>query len=95
MEEPAQVLEVIKELVSLDIKVEENYIKEITEKFIEKFGEEVEYRGKMRKVTPRWIGYVIRKDLKLKTLQTRDGYVIPVTEREKLNNLFRKYGLSK
>ena len=36
---------------------------------------------------------MIRKNLKLKTARTGDGYIIPKSEQEKLENLYERYGL--
>jgi hypothetical protein len=46
-----------------------------------------------RKLTPRWIGQIVRHKLGLKTERTRDGYVVPQTEQPKLARLYEKYGI--
>src|SRR3989454_66884 len=87
MDIEAQVLEIIQELQ------ESSYgaglsIKEITSRFIEQHGEDFE-----RKVTPHWIGQIVRRKLQLKTERRRDGYVIAASEKPKLARLFEKYGI--
>jgi hypothetical protein len=87
MDIEAQVLEVIQELRH------EGYgsgisVKEITAHFIERHGDDFE-----RKVTPHWIGQIIRRKLQLKTERRREGYVIAESEMPKLARLFEKYGL--
>lgn len=51
-------------------------------------GEEHEW-----KVTNKWSGYLVRRKLHLRTERSREGYVIPGAERDKLERLFEKYGL--
>lgn len=46
-----------------------------------------------RKITPHWIGYIIRKKLGLKTERQREGYTIATAEVSKLDRLFEKYGI--
>lgn len=46
-----------------------------------------------RKLTPRWIGQVVRHKLGLKAERTRDGYVVPQAEQPKLARLYEKYGI--
>ena len=46
-----------------------------------------------RKLTPRWIGQIVRHKLGLKTERTRDGYVVPQREQSKLARLYEKYGI--
>ncbi|MEW6144128.1 MAG: hypothetical protein AB1598_03810 [Thermodesulfobacteriota bacterium] len=86
MEMEAQVLECIRSLSESD---EEPSIKDITREFIEKYAEDY-----TRQITPKWIGSVIRKKLKLKTEKTREGFVIPKSEEPKLMRLYEKYGIA-
>lgn len=85
MEMEAQVLEMIRKLFGMR---EEPTIKEITSHFIENHGNDYE-----KKITPKWIGSVIRRKLKIKTEKRREGFVIPVSEIEKLGRLYEKYGI--
>jgi len=47
-----------------------------------------------RKVTPHWIGRVVRRKLGLKTEKRHGSYVVAATEGPKLARLFEKYGVS-
>jgi len=85
MDIEAQVLEIIRELREYG---EGQSIKEIATRFIERHGEDFE-----RKVTPHWVGQIIRRKLGLKTQRERDGYVIAGSEAPKLARLFEKYGI--
>ena len=65
-------------------------VKEITTWFADRYGEDYE-----KKITPRWIGFTIRKRLGLKTQKSHGQFVIPPSEIPKLNRLYEKYGISK
>jgi hypothetical protein len=84
----AQVLEVIQELLVLPGTPLS--IKEITDRFVDLHGDEYRWT-----VTPKWIGGVLRKKLRLKTERNRDGYVVAATEMPRLEQLLQKYGLVK
>jgi len=89
METEAQVLEVIQELLHSRGKDHNAlYIKQVTRRFIENYGEDYE-----RRITPKWIGTVLRKKLKLRTERKMDGFAVSPSEIEKLHHLFEKYGL--
>lgn len=93
MEEAGQVLEIIKGINKPEIEevVQDTIpVKDITSRYIEEYGEKTDF-GKH--VNSKWIGWIIRKNLKLKTFRTEDGYIIPKSEQERLENLYRKYGL--
>jgi hypothetical protein len=88
MDLEAQVLEIIQELR------ESPYangisIKEITDRMSERYGDDFE-----RKVTPHWIGHVIRKRLGLKTEKRHGTYMIATTEGPKVTRLLEKYGVT-
>jgi hypothetical protein len=88
MDLEAEVLEVVQDLR------ESPYangisIKEITERVSERYGDDFE-----RKVTPHWIGHVIRRRLGLKTEKRHGIFVIAATEGPKLTRLLEKYGIS-
>lgn len=87
MDVEAQVLEVINELLlaSDDSRLS---IKEITEQFAERYGEEYE-----RKITNKWIGWTIRKKLGLKPQKSQGTFVIPIEEMPALRRLFEKFGV--
>lgn len=65
-------------------------IRDITSRFIEHHAEEMD-----RKVTPKWVGGIIRRRLGLRTLRRRDGHVIPASEASRLEQLYEKYGLNR
>lgn len=87
MDMEAQVLEVIRDLVSSTDNPKLS-IKEITSWFVDRYGEDYD-----RKVTPKWIGYVIRRKLHLKTYKSNGVFIIPISEAPKLSQLYEKYGL--
>ena len=89
MDMEAQVLEIIQELRGLDYDGGGVSIKEIAARFIEQHGEDFE-----RKVTPHWIGQIVRRKLQLRTERRREGYVIAATETAKLARLYDKYGIA-
>jgi hypothetical protein len=88
MDIEAQVLEIIQELQLLN-DGDGIAIKEIGSRFIEQHGEDFE-----RKVTPHWVGHIVRKKLGLKTERTKAGYVLAPTEAAKLGRLYEKYGIA-
>jgi len=67
---------------------EELSIKEITNRFIAAHGEDYE-----RKITPHWIGQVIRRKLGIKAERHNGNYSIASYERAKLESLFARYGV--
>ena len=80
-------LEVIQELEQIDSN--EISIKEISSLLEERHGD-----GLGRKITPHWVGYVVRKKLRLRTEKRHGSYVITPSEKAKLIRLFEKYGVS-
>jgi len=88
MDMEAQVLEIIRELQDSPYGVPLS-IKEITERFVQLHGEDFQ-----RKITPHWIGHIVRRKLGLKTERSREGYRIAVSEEPKLARLFEKYGIA-
>ncbi|HLY61031.1 MAG TPA: hypothetical protein VKV95_09800 [Terriglobia bacterium] len=87
MDVEAQMLEIIQE-IKQDPYSQGLAVKEIAERFIARHGEDFE-----RKVTPHWVGNVIRRKLGLKTERRRDGYFIAAAEGMKLESLSEKYGI--
>jgi len=63
-------------------------IKELTHHFKVKY--EAEYD---QKITPKWIGNLVRRKLHLRTERRKEGYVISPGESEKINHLLERYGL--
>ncbi len=88
MDIEAQVLEIIQKLRDTPNGTGLS-IRGITNRFIERHGEDFE-----RKITPHWIGYILRRKLGLKTEKRHGSYVIAVTEGPKLVRLFEKYGIA-
>ncbi len=84
----AQVLEVIQSLL-LSSENGMLTLAEITSRFADLYGQEHE-----RKITNKWIGWVIRRRLHLLPQRSREGYVIPTTELKKLDRLYVRYGLA-
>jgi hypothetical protein len=88
MDVEAQMLEIIQELQ------QERFspglaIKEIAERFIARHSEDFE-----RKITPHWVGYVIRRKLGLKTERRHGNYFIAGSEGLRLDRLLEKYGIA-
>jgi hypothetical protein len=63
-------------------------IKEIANRFIERHGEDFE-----RRVTPHWVGHLVRRKLGLKTEKRHGSYVLAASEGLKLARLYEKYGV--
>ena len=83
----AQVLEIIQELTLYPETVFS--VKNITALFIERYSEDYE-----RKITTKWIGYLLRSKLRLKTQKSHGTFVIPLSEQPKLERLYKRYGLT-
>ena len=84
----AQVLEVIRDLLaaSVDGRIS---VKEITDMFVDRHDEDYE-----RKITPRWIGSIVRRKLQLKTQKSHGVFVLSVSEKPKLERLYEKYAIA-
>jgi hypothetical protein len=82
----AQVLEV---LLSLSEAGEPLVVKDITAAFLSRYGEE--YGGRL---TPRWIGGVLRRRLGLHTQKSHGTFLVPPSELPKLAHLAEKYGVT-
>ena len=63
-------------------------IKDITSMFAARHEEEYD-----KKITPKWIGGVIRKRLHLKTQKSHGAFVIAPSEKPKLERLYERYGI--
>jgi hypothetical protein len=87
MDMEAQILEVMRDLIdsSEDGRIA---IKDITSMFAARHEEEYD-----KKITPKWIGGVIRKRLHLKTQKSHGVFVIAPSERPKLDRLYERYGI--
>ncbi len=84
METEAQVLEVIRDLLGSGKNLG---IKEITSWFQDRFSD-----GYERKITTKWIGFVVRKRLQLRTRKSHGVFVVEV-ERDRLARLYDRYGV--
>jgi hypothetical protein len=82
----AQLLEV---LLSLSAAGEQLVVKDITAEFLSRYGEE--YGGKL---TPRWIGNVLRRRLGLRTHKSHGTFLVPPSELPKLAHLAERYGVA-
>src|SRR5882724_972444 len=81
-----KILEVIRDLKD---KTEGGLsLKDIASWFSDRYGGEYE-----RKVTPRWIGSILRRRLHLKPEKSHGNFVIPISEFPKLPRLYEKYGI--
>jgi len=87
MDVEAQLLEIIQELQQEPFSPG-LAVKEISERFIARHSEDFE-----RKITPHWVGYLIRRKLGLKTEKRHGSYMIAASEGPKLSRLYEKYGL--
>lgn len=86
MQVEAHVLEAIKVLQDSDSSPIS--IAEITKKIVASHRHEYE-----RKITPRWIGYIVRKKLHLRTYRRSGVYIIGNDNKSTLNYYYQKYGL--
>jgi len=89
METEAQLLEVIRDLAasSADGRLT---VKEIASLFADRHADDYE-----RKITTKWIGFLLRKKLNLKPWRSSNGaFVISASESPKLAHLYEKYGIS-
>jgi hypothetical protein len=87
MDSEAQVLEIVRDLIAAsDARLS---VKAITERFVERYEGDYE-----RKITTKWMGYIIRRRLGLKTQKSHGVFVIPASEEPKLSRLYDKYGIS-
>lgn len=84
----AQVLQIIRDMIERGEQTLS--VKDMTSWFADRHGEDFE-----RKITPRWIGNIIRKKLSLKTRKSHGNFVIPLSEGPKLARLYEKYGVNK
>lgn len=87
MDTEAQVLEIIRDMIAAgETRLS---VKDITSSFTDRNGADYE-----RKITTKWVGYIIRRKLALKTQKSHGVFVIPPSEDTKLNRLYEKYGIT-
>ncbi len=87
LEVEAQIAEAIKQ-VHEGMEGEDLSLRDITSRYVEAHAEEID-----RKITPKWVGGIIRRRLGLKTIRRSGTYLIPASEAPRLKQLFEKYGL--
>lgn len=84
MDTEAQVLEIIRDMQSNGSKLS---IRDITNWFVNRHSADYD-----RKITTKWIGYIVRKRLSLKTQKSHGVFIIPTSEVPALHRLYEKYG---
>ncbi|WP_453942384.1 hypothetical protein [Bradyrhizobium elkanii] len=84
----AQVLEILIELVCSSSRPVVP-VADVTTCMIQRYGAEYD-----RPISNRWIGSIQRKKLNLITYKSHGVYVIPMAEREKVEMLCRRFGVS-
>lgn len=80
----AQVLEVIRDLQTSEDSTLS--VRRITDLFRDRFEEEYD-----RRITPKWIGWVVRKKLRIRTEKRHGSYAVSDGELAKLASLFTRY----
>ena len=88
MDIEAQVLEAVREALSKHDRPNLP-IADIALCFQGRYGEEFGHQ-----VTNRWIGSILRRRLHLRTQKSHGVYVVPMSERPRLAQLFERYGLA-
>jgi hypothetical protein len=81
----AQVLEVIRDLVAEGSRLA---IQDITRLFLARYGDQYE-----RRVTPRWIGSLVRRRLGLKPSRTTGVFTLGPEDVARLSSLYVRYGV--
>jgi hypothetical protein len=84
----SQILEIIRELNG-EVHKHSIPIMEIAQRFAARFGDEYE-----RRVTPRWIGTILRQRLHLTPHKTNGRFVLPVAGSNRLETLYARYGVA-
>jgi hypothetical protein len=83
----AQVLEILAELMETSQRPVVP-VGEVAQGLIDRYGEEYD-----RPITNRWIGGILRNRLNIHTFKNHGVYVIPATERAKVEILCARYGV--
>jgi len=87
MDTEAQILEIIRDMIAAgEARLS---VQDITSWFTDRHGADYE-----RKITTKWVGYIVRRKLALKTQKSHGVFVIPPSEEVKLDRLYEKYGIS-
>lgn len=85
MDTEAQLLEIIRDLERQQSKLT---VGEVTAAFTERFGRDYE-----RPITNKWIGFLMRRKLNIRTQKSHGVFTIPLGEQGRLQRLYAKYGL--
>src|SRR6266699_1848633 len=88
MDTEAQILEIVRDMLASPFEARLS-VKDITSWFVDRHGTDYE-----RKITGKWVGSIIRRKLQLKTERRGGEFIIPETEKSKLQVLYERYGLS-
>src|ERR1043165_1165078 len=83
----AQALQVIRDLVSRGPKAR-LAIQDITREFVRRYGDEYE-----RRVTPRWVGSLVRRRLGLKPSRSTGIFTLGPEEVARLASLYKRFGI--
>jgi hypothetical protein len=83
----AQVLEILAELME-NARRPVVPVSDVVTGFVERYGAEFD-----RPITNRWTGSILRKRLNIHTYKSHGVYVVPVTERPKIEALSQRYGI--
>lgn len=82
----AQLLAVVRDLLAAS--EEAPTVKEIADLYAERHGADHE-----RRITPKWVGWMLRRKLQLHPQRRRGTFVLPREENRRLELLFARYGL--
>jgi len=83
----AGILEILAEMISEPSRASIP-VAEVTTAFVGRFGQEYD-----RPITNRFIGGILRKRLRLSTYKSHGVYVVPATEKQKVDQLCIRYGV--
>ena len=83
----AQVLEILAELLAISERPVIP-VAEVATGLIERYGAEYD-----RPITNRWVGGIMRKRLNIHTYKSHGVYVVPISERSKIEMLCSRYGV--
>jgi hypothetical protein len=83
----AQVLEIVGELMATTDRPMIT-VQEVVDGLTERYGSEYD-----RVITNRWVGGVFRKHLNIRTYKSHGVYVVPMSERTKVELLCKRYGI--
>lgn len=87
MDAEAHILEIIRDMIASDDRTTLS-VKEITSWFVDRYGAEYD-----RKITPKWVGGLIRRKLGLRTQKTNGVFAIPREEEPRLPRLYARFGV--